>query len=433
MRSHAIGFTLAVILAAVPPLAVPAASQAPAAPAQVPGVSRPSEIVPADPLFAETGAIRQLAIRRPVKSVYASRDEIERFAIRKFDEQTTADEVRAAELTLRALGLVPPAFDYRSFFAALMKEQVAGAYDPGAQALQLPDWVPIGAQSAVLVHELTHALQDQHFDLGRLERWQKGDSDAQLAAHALAEGDAMLTMIGYLTKHPDAAVTLLQSAAAMANTPVLNSAPAVLRDTLGFPYDSGMQFAAALHASGGWNAVSAAYSKLPLSTEHIMHPAKYVAYEPPAPVQVPDLAKALGSGWRRLQTDVHGEWGYLQILKAFLPPGDRPTKAAEGWGGDRYAIYAGPRPDDEVLVQATAWDAVADAAEFFDAYVERSRARYKLAAAQGVSAPRGPDSGRSILTGGARNVLVELRGTRVIVIEAPPAVDVAALAAEAWR
>ena len=423
---------LAVILAAVGQLAAAAAPQTPVTPPPAaPALSRPSEIAAGDPLFAETSTIRQLAVRRPVKSVYASRDEIERFAVAKFDEQTTADEVRAAESTLRLLGLVPRDFTYRSFFAALMKEQVAGAYDPGAQQLQLPDWVPIGAQSAVLVHELTHALQDQHFDLGRLERWPKGDSDAQLAAHALAEGDAMLTMVGYLTQHPDAALTLLQSAAAMANTPVLNSAPAALRETLGFPYENGMQFAAALHTAGGWKGVSAAYSRLPLSTEHIMHPSKYVAYEPPVAVQLPDLARVLGSGWRRLETDVHGEWGYFQILKAYLPPGEQAAKAAEGWGGDRFAIYAGPRADDALLIQVSAWDAAADAAEFYDAYVERTRGRDTLPPPTGAA--RGPDSGRALLTAAARSVLVEFRGTRAVVIEAPAGVDVAALAAEVWR
>jgi hypothetical protein len=402
---------------------------------QQPAAAQPrtSEITPGDPLFAETSAIRELAIRRPVKSAFASRDEIERFAIMKFDEQTTADEVRAAELTLRVLGLVPRDFTYRSFFAALMKEQVAGAYDPAAQQLQLPDWVPIGAQSAVLVHELTHALQDQHFDLGRLERWQPGDSDAQLAAHALAEGDAMLTMIGYLTRHPDAAATLLQSAAAMADTPVLNSAPAALRETLGFPYEYGMQFASALHATDGWKAVSTAYNKLPLSTEQVMHPPKYLAYESPTAVQLPELAQVLGSGWRRLESDVHGEWGYLQILKAYLPPGDRAAKAAEGWGGDRYAIYAGPRPDDAALIQVSAWDTVADAAEFFDAYGDRTRTRDGLSRVQGNAPPRAADNGRSLLTGGAGTVLIEFRGTRTVIIEGSSGVDVAALAAAVWR
>src|SRR5690606_38478238 len=122
-----------------------------------------------------------LAILRPVTSLVASRADIERFAIRKFDEQTTAGQVRAAELALKKLGLVPADFSYRPFFVALMKEQVAGAYDPQARQLVLPDWVDIGAQAPILVHELTHALQDQHFDLRRLEKWPDGESDSQLA------------------------------------------------------------------------------------------------------------------------------------------------------------------------------------------------------------------------------------------------------------
>ena len=386
---------------------------------------RPGEIAPGDPLFAETSAIRELAIKRPVKSVFASRDEIERFAIGKFDEQTSADEVRAAELTLRVLGLVPREFAYRSFFAALMKEQVAGAYDPGAQQLQLPDWVPIGAQSAVLVHELTHALQDQHFDLGQLERWQKGDSDAQLAAHALAEGDAMLTMVSYLTKHPDAAVTLLQSATEMANTPVLNSAPAALRETLGFPYEYGMRFAATLHTSAGWKGVSAAYAELPRSTEQIMHPEKYVARETGRAVPVPAVPAALGRGWTRLHDDVHGEWGYYQILKAFLPAGDTAARAAAGWGGDRYALYAGPGVKDALLIQLSTWDTDADAAEFFDAFAARTDARYSSPGAAAAAA----DGGRRRMWSTAEGrAVVHVLGQRVFTVEGiPPGIDADAL------
>ena len=399
-----------------------AASQEPATAARP---ARPSEIAPGDPLFAETSTLRELAVRRPVKSVYMSREEIERFAIRKFDEQTTADQGRATELTLKVLGLVPRDFAFRPFFAALMREQVAGAYDPVAQQMVLPDWVPLGAQAAVLVHELTHALQDQHFDLGRLERWQKGDSDAQLAAHALAEGDAMLTMVGYLTQHPDAALTLLQSAAAMADSPVLNGAPAALRETLSFPYEYGMKFAAALHASAGLKGISAAYERLPLSTEQVMHPAKYTAYERPLPVQLPDLAPRLGSGWRRLDADVHGEWGEFQILKAFLPAGEQAAKAAEGWGGDRYAIYAGPRDGDAVLVQVSAWDGEADAVEFFEAYVARTGARYAAPSKPSAGGADGSQRRRWSTAGG--EVLVERLGTRVIILEGPGGTDVDAL------
>jgi hypothetical protein len=299
--------------------------------------------------------------------------------------------------------------------------------------MQLPDWVPIGAQSAVLVHELTHALQDQHFDLGRLERWEKGDSDAQLAAHALAEGDAMLAMIVYLTRHPEAAQTLLQSAGALADTPVLDAAPAALRETLAFPYEYGMRFAGALRAAQGWMGVSAAYERLPLSSEHVMHPSKYTAYERPVAVAPPDVSRRLGAGWRRLEADTHGEWGYLQILKAFLPAGERAPKAAEGWGGDRFAVYAGPGADDVVLIQVSAWDSDADAEEFFAAYVDRSSARYGLPAGDLIRVIRVDDTARAVWSSAATSLLVERRGTRVVTIEGPAGIDTAALAADVWR
>jgi hypothetical protein len=167
-----------------------------------------------------------------------------------------------------------------------------------------------------------------------------------------------------------------------------------------------------------------------------MHPEKYVKYEAPIPVAAPDVAAVLGPGWTRLESDVQGEWGYYQILKAFLPKPDpredRAATAAAGWGGDRYAIYAGPRDGDALLVQASAWDTDADAAEFFDAYVARTESRYSAAAK--ASQPDTAGARRRRWSTPTGEVIVEQRGTRVVAIEGiPAAVDADALTAGAWK
>src|SRR5688572_24802995 len=162
-------------------------------------------------VLKETSEIRELSILRGVKSGAQSRSEIERMIINNLDSVTTPAEMRAAEVVLKTFGLAPADFAYRSFLIKLLTEQVAGYYDPKAQQFYLADWIEIDGQKPVMAHELTHALQDQHFNLKRFEKWPKGDSDAELAAHALIEGDATLAMTQYLTKHPMIALAFLRT------------------------------------------------------------------------------------------------------------------------------------------------------------------------------------------------------------------------------
>src|SRR5690349_5611921 len=115
-----------------------------------------------------------------------------------------------------------------------------------------------------MAHELTHALQDQHFNLKRFEHWPKGDSDAQLAAHALVEGDATLAMKLYMEKNPLVTFAFLRSLRGQGDTmEQYKQAPRALRESLLFPYDEGSEWAEQLYKRGGWETVSRAFKKLP--------------------------------------------------------------------------------------------------------------------------------------------------------------------------
>jgi hypothetical protein len=115
---------------------------------------------------------------------------------------------------------------------------------------------------------------------------------------------------------------------------------------------------------------------LPQSTEQILHAEKYFAREAPVKVTLPNIAPALGTGWKRIDTDVNGEWSYYLILDEYLKSAQDSKRAAAGWGGDRYAVYEGARPDQVVIVQVSVWDTANDATEFFDAYKKRTEKRY---------------------------------------------------------
>ncbi len=388
-------------------------------------------------VLKETSEIRELAILRPVKSGAQSRAEIERMIIRNLDEQTTPAEMHATEVALKKLGLATAEFQYRPFVVKLLTEQVAGYYDTKAQQFYLADWIELEGQKPVMAHELTHALQDQHFNLRRFEKWPKGDSDAELAAHALIEGDATLAMTLYMAKHPLVALAFIRSLGSNnMSSEQFKQAPRALRESLVFPYERGSEWATTVYKRGGWLAVSEAYAKLPQSSEQIMHPEKYFQYEVPVKVALPDVRSMLGAGWKRLDYDVNGEWSFYLILDQYLNAPAESKRAAAGWGGDRYVLYEGPRPGEALIAQLTAWDSESDAREFFDAYAKRNWRRYpgakateisaapsqnlqQAAAASGQNAQPAKSERHDWETGEGR-VVLELRGSRVLIVEGIP-------------
>ncbi|HSE15459.1 MAG TPA: hypothetical protein VLB46_00300 [Pyrinomonadaceae bacterium] len=367
-------------------------------------------------MLKETSELRELSILKAVKSGAQSRAEIERMIIRNLDAETTPAEMHAAEVLLRVFGLAPRDFAYRSFLIKLLTEQVAGYYDPKAQQFYLADWIELEGQKPVMAHELTHALQDQHFNLKRFENWPKGDSDAELAAHALIEGDATLAMTLYMAKNPLVALAFIRSLGAQeAGLEQFKQAPRALRESLLFPYEEGSAWATQLYKRGGWEMVSQAFTKLPQSSEQILHAEKYFSYEAPQKLMLPDFRVVLGPAWKKLDYDVNGEWGCYLILDEFLNDASVSKQASAGWGGDRFALYETGKPDEVFVAQLTAWDTPADAREFFEAYAKRTAKRYP-------GAKESKSSGDRIewqtSTGGAA---LELRGLRVAIVEGVPA------------
>ena len=362
-------------------------------------------------VLQETSELRELAVLRPVQSSAQSRTEIEHMIVANLDRETTAADMHASEVTLKRLGLVPANFELRPLIVRLLTEQVAGYYDPKEQQFHLADWIDVDGQRPIMAHELTHALQDQHFNLRRFEKWPKGDSDAELATHALIEGDATLAMTLYVSSNPARALTFLKSfMAAETSSQELDKAPRALRESLLFPYQEGLMWTRSLYQNGGWSAVSRAFKTLPQSSEQILHPPKYFIHEAPVKVSLPDLRLSLGRGWRRIDTDVNGEWSFYLILDEFLKSGSTSKQAAAGWAGDRYATYESAS-GQTAYVSSSVWDTEKDAREFFDAYVKRTKLRYADAR---VTSERATAWSAWTSEG---NVTIELRGNRVLVLE----------------
>jgi hypothetical protein len=375
-----------------------------------------------DEILKVVSRLRALDIKQSVKSSFKTKEEIKHSVLKDLDENTPREEFEASQKTLVVLGLISMSFDLRDYVVQLLREQVAGFYDPKTREFYLAAWLPLSDQKRVIAHELVHALQDQHFNLRRFENWPKGDSDAELAAHALVEGEATLVMIQYdfeqqgmrfdITKVGSLTDSLMEqdNDSDSKNYPVLAGAPRVLKENLQFPYLYGAGFVGAVLKNRSWHALDMSYERLPASTEQIMHPERFLVRDDPVKIDLPELVGALGPGWKKADADVNGEFGYLVALAEFIPK-SAARQAAAGWGGDRYALYENKATGALVLAQYTTWDTESDAKEFFEAYSERTQKRYKLAKHADLN------GSPSVYETNEGFASIELRGKDIVMIE----------------
>src|SRR5437016_10084208 len=118
-----------------------------------------------DEILKFTSQDSALPIRKQVKRRLTSRDEVTAYLEKHMAEDEDAQRLKRSESVLKKFGLLPRDFDLGKFLVALLREQVAGYYDPKTKTVNLLDWVDVEQQRPVLAHELTHALQDQSFNL----------------------------------------------------------------------------------------------------------------------------------------------------------------------------------------------------------------------------------------------------------------------------
>lgn len=363
----------------------------------------------ADNVLRETAILRGLAIRKKVPCKVQSQTEVQSMLQDTMKKGATSNQMQAANFYLQQLRLAPKNFNLPEYYLKMLDEQLAGYYDPQTDKFYTTSRVDRLQLQTVMSHELTHALQDQHFDLSRLQKCPDHESDSRSAMQALVEGDATLAMMQYTARNPFRSLAMLASSLmAGSSSQTFLGAPQVLQDSMTFPYVKGMAFASALHKIGGWRMVNAAYMRLPASTEQIMHIEKYLADDKPINVPVRDLIRFLGPEWTLLDQDVNGESGLYSILKEHIAEYEAAT-AAEGWAGDRCAIYHA-RNGAGLITQVALWDSENDASEFTQAYVHNAIARTKTQAKV---------IGNSLLWKfGQDSIFLQRRGKKVVVLEA---------------
>ena len=238
------------------------------------------------------------------------------------------------------------------------------------------------------------------------------NQDRELALVALMEGDATLSSGLFATSGLSLSELLdLVQEASETETPALANVPDVVRKTLIFPYETGLKFVSSLQQSPGiWRQVNDVYSRPPVSTEQILHPAKYLAGEAPIPVSLPPVLPVLGSDWELVFEDVIGEFLLRTYLNSVLP-WPASVRAASGWGGDRFRLLR-DGSGQRVFVSVIQWDTEIDAREFFDTYQE-----FTGAASPGTEKDDPAKIVRWEFPG--KSVLLGLDGERTLIIMAP--------------
>ena len=334
-----------------------------------------------DEVVKEMSDITGWQLKGPLKKSIRTRDQIRAYVLKQMDDEKDAKARYASARTAEAFGLIPKGFNLDSFLVDLLTEQSAGLYDPKAHEFYIAEWIAPDEQRMVMSHELTHALQDQYFHIEEWAHAARPNDDAELARESVLEGSAMAGMLEYelrdkglnLRELPDFDPSIFVGD--LADTPMLKKAPPFMKDSLLFPYFSGLTFSLAILRTSGWHGFDAVFAKPPTGTQQILHPALYRSGKTPAPliVDLPDSVP--GSGWNKLEENHMGEFGWKEILKQFLD-GERAKKVAATWDGDDYITFEQKDSKQLMVFARVRFDSAENAGEFFTAYSDALGKKY---------------------------------------------------------
>ena len=361
-----------------------------------------------------------LVVKKEVKRKLTSREEVVSYLTKNKDDKDT-QRLRRSELVLKKFGLLPRDFDLEKLLVALLREQVAGYYDPKTKTVHLLDWVPMEEQEPVMAHELTHALQDQAVGLDKwMSRGEKDlaetrknptpvdieNDEEDNARQAVVEGQAEAVMLQYalapvgrsIVDSPDLVDEMESS---MTNgTPdstVFKDAPIFLKESLTFPYRYGLEFEIKLLRKGGREkAFAGVLANPPHTTRQIMEPETYLSGEKIEPMRVPNFKQDF-KNYKKFDIGAMGEFDVAVLIEQYANQELAKWLYPEWRGGYYYAA----RVKDNVaaplgLLYVSRWSSAEKAEEFAGVYARSLVKRYKKADEVGVgSSSAASASGKS--------------------------------------
>ncbi len=343
-------------------------------------------------LMPDVARMRGLEWKRPVPSFALPREKLVEHMLAKIDVDYPPEERERDDRVLHRLGLLAPDETLLDIVLAMLRDTVAGFYEPDTGHLYLIEG-PVGeGMKPTLVHELTHALDDQHYDLDGMEDKYEDDPDRQFAGRCLFEGCAVCMQHHFEEANPSVAYIATKQQATDESLGAgmqraISNIPAFLFVSTLLHYRVGPALVGRMTKGSFGDRMAKLWSDPPTTQEQFLHPERWVdpaRRDHPRTITMPaDLATALGDGWTSWYGHTVGELDLALSLDFFLGGRrgrldmtsmtngtfvhDKAFEAARGWDAGRaeYFDFGGERL---VVVHAFAFDGADDAKEAVQAF-----------------------------------------------------------------
>ncbi len=371
-----------------------------------------------DGMLEEMADITGLKLKRKVRRSVITREEIRQLIERRIDEDAAPQQIQAEEAFLKMFGYVDDDFDLAEQFVAVLTEQATALYDYKTKQLYLATWTPKDLQQVALVHELAHALADQHFDLQKYVKKSKS-ADGDVARSAVLEGQASWIMIEYAMRQSGRSLlnnSLLAVAAATASRfeaeqyPAFASSPLYLRESMLFPYTRGLLFQQQVLRRKGKAGFAEVFRNPPLSSQHILEPETYFGRRRSSRPRLPRLR--LGRGYKTISKGAVGQLDHAILIEQFF---DRDTaeQLSPHWRGGGYKIVSKRADERPVLAYAAEWSSAERAREFFTLYEKICQKKWRPEQVE-------KSDKRVVGRGSEQTFILSLDGSRVAGMEGLP-------------
>jgi hypothetical protein len=357
----------------------------------------------------DTGMPKRAVVKRRMVSKAA----VEKYVQGNLSKEEYAQRFVQAEMSMKKLGFVPRDFNLKEFVTKSSGQEIAGYYDPETKTISLLNWVPADRQEPVLAHELTHALQDQNYDLSK---WMKAaqktkdgaEDESAVARKAVVEGQAMVVYLDYMLKPlgrtlqdtPDILYAMEDPAVkGMIDSQLVHDSPMVMREAGAFAYQDGLIFEGELlHKGGKQMAFAGAFARPPRNSHEVLHPEAYINGEKLPPLRIPDMKDLLEGRYEVYDSGSVGELDVRALLKQYGERRIADNLSAE-WQGGTYVLYrrksnavteAPLTTADLALLYISRWTTPQAAARFAKFYAGAVPQRYHTATLEQVAACSSP-------------------------------------------
>ncbi len=285
---------------------------------------------------AQTMHLRQLRRVHPVRIKFLGNRAFNHYIAGTLKQANSPSALHVSDLENVMLGLFSSKVNLQKILTGGLTTQVVGLYDKHSKTLYIRDTGhALTIDRWVISHEFTHALQDEHFKLQKVEpdqsHWKFKNSDQDLAEHSLIEGDAVNIQYTYArTYYTQQQLTALNNEI---NSQPASHVPNIIEQQFEFPYQQGLFYVTYLISHGGFNRDDQAFRHPPNSTYEVMFPGRTLS------PQIPKIRSMKGkfASWKRKDDDVMGAFGYYQLTEQYVSKASA-NHLASLWRGDRYLL-----------------------------------------------------------------------------------------------